>query len=191
MTNNPIEKDLTAAEGKFEIELLNKVTNAGYPRAEVYPNNTLGQILVEYAVDLGVDPDDSTGWPETAAAAGRASDCRGRKACRTTQLPPRMTAASKSRIRIRPRAKEGFLFGFTDIGCTSFLYGCAGLLYCKIPYSALTVRMRSTLSSMRDCVSVPSATAALTASNAACRSDGMRIMSHPAASACTAASPAE
>lgn len=59
MTNNPIEKDLTAAEGKFEIELLNKVTNAGYPRAEVYPNNTLGQILVEYAVDLGVDPDDS------------------------------------------------------------------------------------------------------------------------------------
>lgn len=59
MTNNPIEKDLTAAEGKFEIELLNKVTNAGYPRAEVYPNNTLGQILVEYAVDLGVDPDDN------------------------------------------------------------------------------------------------------------------------------------
>ena len=59
MTNNPIEKHLTAAEGKFEIELLNKVTNAGYPRAEVYPNNTLGQILVEYAVDLGVDPDDS------------------------------------------------------------------------------------------------------------------------------------
>ena len=73
----------------------------------------------------------------------------------------------------------------------SFLYGCVGLLYCKIPYSALTVRMRSTLSSMRDCVSVPSATAALTASNAPCRSDGMRIMSHPAASACTAASPAE
>ena len=59
MTNNPIEKDLTAAEGKFEIELLNKVTNAGYQRAEVYPNNTLGQILVEYAVDLGVDPADS------------------------------------------------------------------------------------------------------------------------------------
>ena len=85
----------------------------------------------------------------------------------------------------------GLMFGFTDIGCTSFLYGCAGLLYCKIPYSALTVRMRSTLSSMRDCVSVPSATAALTASNAPCRSDGMRIMSHPAASACTAASPAE
>mgnify|MGYP007064544974 CR=1 FL=1 len=69
MTNNPIEKDLTAAEGKFEIELLNKVTNAGYPRAEVYPNNTLGQILVEYAVDLGVDPDDSKVNSRTSAPA--------------------------------------------------------------------------------------------------------------------------
>lgn len=59
MTNNPIEKDLTAAEGKFEIELLNKVTNAGYPRAGGVSEQHARPDSGEYAVDLGVDPDDS------------------------------------------------------------------------------------------------------------------------------------
>lgn len=43
----------------FEIDLLNKVTGTTYPQAAVYGTNTLGQVLQEYAVDIGVNPHDS------------------------------------------------------------------------------------------------------------------------------------
>lgn len=59
MTNYPIDGALAAAESAFEIDLLNKVTGTTYPQAAVYGTNTLGQVLQEYAVDIGVNPHDS------------------------------------------------------------------------------------------------------------------------------------
>ena len=59
MTNNSIEGALAATENTFEIDLLNKVTGTTYPQAAVYRTNTLGQVLKEYALDIGVNPDDS------------------------------------------------------------------------------------------------------------------------------------
>lgn len=59
MTNYPIDGALAATEGTFEIDLLNKVTGTTYPQAVVYGTNTLGQVLQEYAVDIGVNPNDS------------------------------------------------------------------------------------------------------------------------------------
>lgn len=56
MTNYPIDGALAATEGTFEIDLVNKVSGANYPQATVYPTNTLGQVLEEYAIDLGVNP---------------------------------------------------------------------------------------------------------------------------------------
>ena len=59
MTNYSIDDALTAAENTFEIDLLNKVTGTSYPQAAVYGTNTLGQVLGEYAADIGVNPNDS------------------------------------------------------------------------------------------------------------------------------------
>ena len=59
MTNYPIDGALAATEDAFEIDLLNKVTGTTYPQAAVYGTNTLGQVLQEYAVDIGVNPNDS------------------------------------------------------------------------------------------------------------------------------------
>ena len=59
MTNYPIDGALAEAEGVFEIDLLNKVTGTTYPQAAVYGTNTLGQMLQEYAADIGVNPNDS------------------------------------------------------------------------------------------------------------------------------------
>ena len=59
MTNYPINDALAASEGTFEIDLLNKVTGTTYPKAAVYGTNTLGQVLKEYAPDIGVNPNDS------------------------------------------------------------------------------------------------------------------------------------
>ena len=59
MTNYPIDDALSATEGTFEVDLLNKVTGTTYPQAAVYGTNTLGQVLREYAVDIGVNPNDS------------------------------------------------------------------------------------------------------------------------------------
>ena len=59
MTNHPIENALDAAEATFAIDLLNKVTGTTYPEAAVCGANTLGQVLREYAADIGVNPDDS------------------------------------------------------------------------------------------------------------------------------------
>ena len=58
MTNKSIEGALAATENTFEIDLLNKVTGTTYPQAIVYGTNTLGQVLNEYALDIGVNPDD-------------------------------------------------------------------------------------------------------------------------------------
>ena len=58
MTNNPINDALAANEGAFEIDLLNKVTGTTYPQVAVYSGNTLGQVLKEYAVDIGINPND-------------------------------------------------------------------------------------------------------------------------------------
>ncbi len=55
MTNNSIEAALDAVEATFEIDLINKVTGTTYPQAAVYGTNTLGQILNEYADDIGVN----------------------------------------------------------------------------------------------------------------------------------------
>ena len=59
MTNNSVDEALSAAESAYEIDLLNKVTGTNYPQAMVYPVNTLGQVLAEYAADIGVNPKDS------------------------------------------------------------------------------------------------------------------------------------
>ena len=59
MKNYPIDGALAANESIFEIDLLNKVTGTTYPQAAVYGTNTLGQLLQEYAYDIGVNPNDS------------------------------------------------------------------------------------------------------------------------------------
>lgn len=59
MTNNPINDALAANEGAFEIDLLNKITGTTYPQVAVYGGNTLGQVLKEYAVDIGINPNVS------------------------------------------------------------------------------------------------------------------------------------
>ncbi len=50
---------MATENNKLENELLNKVTGVNYPQAAVYGNNTLGQVLEEYATDIGVNPRDS------------------------------------------------------------------------------------------------------------------------------------
>ena len=59
MTNYPIDEALTASESTLTIDLLNKVTGTNYPQASVYGTNTLGQVVQEYGVDIGVNPNDS------------------------------------------------------------------------------------------------------------------------------------
>ncbi len=59
MTNYPIDGALADAEATFEISLLNKVTGTTFPQVVVYGSNTLGQVLQEYAYDIGVNPNDS------------------------------------------------------------------------------------------------------------------------------------
>lgn len=59
MKNYPINDALEMAESAYTIDLLNKVTGTTYPQAAVYGTNTLGQVLEEYAVDIGVNPKDS------------------------------------------------------------------------------------------------------------------------------------
>lgn len=59
MTNYPIDNVLDAAEEVFAIDLINKVTGTTYSQASVYGVNTLGQILQEYAADIGINPKDN------------------------------------------------------------------------------------------------------------------------------------
>ncbi len=58
MTNCPVDGAPAASEEAFEIDLVNKWTGMRYPRAGVLSENTMGQILEEYAEDLDVDPKD-------------------------------------------------------------------------------------------------------------------------------------
>lgn len=74
MTNYPIDGALAATEGTFEIDLLNKVTGTNYPQAAVYGTNTLGQVLQEYAVDIGVNPNDSKILLENKRTGASTSD---------------------------------------------------------------------------------------------------------------------
>ena len=89
MTNYPIDGALAATEDAFEIDLLNKVTGTTYPQAAVYGTNTLGQVLQEYSVDIGVNPNDSkilfenkrTGaWPSGRRCPG--NQRQRRRGCR-------------------------------------------------------------------------------------------------------------
>jgi len=56
MTNYPIDEALTASEETITIDIINKESGTTYPEAAVYGSNTLGQILEEYAADIGVNP---------------------------------------------------------------------------------------------------------------------------------------
>ena len=58
MTNESIDAALSANE-TFSIDLLNKASGATYRQASVYATNSLGQILDEYAVDIGINPNSS------------------------------------------------------------------------------------------------------------------------------------
>ena len=64
MTYESIDRFLNEAEGInesdeiIEISIANKVTGATYPMVRAYGYNTLGQVLEEYAEDIGVNPND-------------------------------------------------------------------------------------------------------------------------------------
>ncbi len=58
MTNNSVSTDIVKAEASYEIDLLNKATGVTFPKVAVYGNNTLGQLLAEYAADIGMNPND-------------------------------------------------------------------------------------------------------------------------------------
>ncbi len=59
MTNYPIDTALEAAEKVFEIDVKNKVTGATYNHVSVVGRMTLGDVLTDYAAEIGVNPDDS------------------------------------------------------------------------------------------------------------------------------------
>ena len=54
MTNNSVSTDIVKAEASYEIDLLNKATGVTFPKVAVYGNNTLGQLLAEYAADIAI-----------------------------------------------------------------------------------------------------------------------------------------
>lgn len=55
MTNYPIDNALMEKENIIEINLLNKTTGTTYSKAPVQGDNTLGQLVEEYAEDLGIN----------------------------------------------------------------------------------------------------------------------------------------
>ncbi len=57
--NEPINAALEKNEGTINIDLLNKANGTTYPQAVVLETNTLGQILEEYAADIGINPKNS------------------------------------------------------------------------------------------------------------------------------------
>lgn len=59
MFENNVEKALEANEGTFDITLLNKVTGTTLEDVPVLEANTMKQILETYAVDIGIDINDS------------------------------------------------------------------------------------------------------------------------------------
>lgn len=70
LTNMPIDATLDALEAaSFEIDLMNKVSGVLYTRACVYGTNTLGQVLQEYAADIGVNPREKVLFENKRTAA--------------------------------------------------------------------------------------------------------------------------
>ena len=59
MGKNTMDTAFDAVEDVMEVDLLNKVTGTTYPKAAVCGTNTRGQVLNEYAGDIGVNPNDS------------------------------------------------------------------------------------------------------------------------------------
>lgn len=57
--NEPINAALEQNENTINIDLLNKAKGTTYPQAAVFETNTLGQILEEYAVDIGINQNSS------------------------------------------------------------------------------------------------------------------------------------
>lgn len=55
MTNEAVNND----KKEINIDLTNKISGATVPKVPVYGKNTLGQVLQEYAADIGVNPKDS------------------------------------------------------------------------------------------------------------------------------------
>ena len=55
MKNDTFYEPVAVAEKTIEINLINKASGVYFPCVPVYEGNTLGQILEEYAEDLGLD----------------------------------------------------------------------------------------------------------------------------------------
>ena len=74
MTNHSVSTDIVKAEASYEIDLLNKATGVTFPKVAVYGNNTLGQLLAEYAADIGINPNDSKVLFENKRTGATTSD---------------------------------------------------------------------------------------------------------------------
>lgn len=59
MDDKQNDMELEKAEGIIEIDLLNKATGVNFPKVAVYGDNTMAQILEEYAQDIGINLKDS------------------------------------------------------------------------------------------------------------------------------------
>lgn len=57
MTNYPIDNALKTAENTIVIDLLNSVTGTSFTKVPVFKSNTLGQVVKEYHIDIGINPD--------------------------------------------------------------------------------------------------------------------------------------
>ena len=55
MKNEAFYEPVAVTEKTIEINLINKASGVYFPGVPVYEANTLGQILGEYAEDLGID----------------------------------------------------------------------------------------------------------------------------------------
>ena len=55
MKNETFYEPMTVMEKPIEINLINKASGVYFPGVPVFEGNTLGQILEEYAEDLGID----------------------------------------------------------------------------------------------------------------------------------------
>ncbi len=56
MTDYSIDNALATAKNCITIELMNKSTQTSVPQVSVDGNNTMRQLLDEYALDVGINP---------------------------------------------------------------------------------------------------------------------------------------
>lgn len=75
MNTDDINELLPVKKSAFEIVLVNKTSGVNVTEVPVYEDNTLGQILKEYADDLGMDPRGSKYIFENRWAGTSTSDC--------------------------------------------------------------------------------------------------------------------